>query len=877
MVGVGIFALPGMAAAMTGPSVWLAYVFAALCVLPAALSKAELSTAMPTSGGTYIYLERTFGPLVGTASGLGLWLSLLLKGAFALVGFAAYLSVLVDFPIRIAAFALLIGVVVLNVLGVRTIGRLQKGVVLVVVVAVLVLVVGGSDTFQAKLMEPFYTEGMTGFVAATAFVFVSYSGVTKVAAIAEEVKNPSRNLPLGILLSLLIAAVIYAVVVYALVGNVSQHQLAHGGPGGGPDLAPIHSFAVNVWGPMAGNIAAVLAILAMVAMAVAGLMASSRFPFAMSRDNLVPSVFSRVNEQFMTPVPSIVLTGAVMGFAVLFLDVGQIAKLASSFKILVFIFVNGTVVVLRESASGWYQPKFRSPWYPWVQVAGIVLGIVLLVAMGLTGLFATVVIGGAGAVVYLFYGRRKTRRRGVVGRMGKRLDLLKKTAEEACELEDKLPSDAEVVVPLFGTERSPETLIDMADALTDSHKLEVLHVTSVPEQLLMSTELEEDSSTTALRRRIGAMSTEKGQDILFNTTLSRDVVQTVHSVAEGVHSEWVVMEAASRRQTGFAFQNPIGWLQDHLPCNLAVFKDAGIRYFRQILVYVKPGPHDSLVVQTADRLAKANGAELNFVCFLPYDMDKSKAKAQAAYVDQLRALCTVTTRSVVLEEEKLEQAVVKVAGAFDLLVMGGPPDRSFWNRFFGTVEDKITRGAACSVLWLKTSRQQGHDVSGLKTVNAEASFCLKDYLRDECVVARSDITRKEQLFRDFAERFEVLFPVSGAGAVEKALWLREEMQNTSVGMGVAMPHASVSEADSSVVGVFTVAIPMDYSAPDQQKVDVFFVTMGPPSDRQVHLQILAAVSKLSLETSFLVEARAASTREELLAALEKNLQELGLY
>jgi len=90
MLGSGIFVLPGLAAGMTGPSVWLAYIVAGVCVLPAALSKAELSTAMPTSGGSYVYIERTFGPLAGTVSGLGLWLSLLLKSAFALVGFGAY-------------------------------------------------------------------------------------------------------------------------------------------------------------------------------------------------------------------------------------------------------------------------------------------------------------------------------------------------------------------------------------------------------------------------------------------------------------------------------------------------------------------------------------------------------------------------------------------------------------------------------------------------------------------------------------------------------------------------------------------------------------------------------------------------------------------
>ena len=94
MLGSGIFVLPGIAAAKTGSSIWLAYLLAAVCILPAALSKSELATAMPSSGGTYVYIERTFGPIFGTISGIGLWLSLLLKSSFALVGFGAYLTVL---------------------------------------------------------------------------------------------------------------------------------------------------------------------------------------------------------------------------------------------------------------------------------------------------------------------------------------------------------------------------------------------------------------------------------------------------------------------------------------------------------------------------------------------------------------------------------------------------------------------------------------------------------------------------------------------------------------------------------------------------------------------------------------------------------------
>ena len=92
----GIFVLPGIAVGITGSSIWLAFLVAALCILPAVLSKSELATAMPKSGGTYVYIERAFGPLFGTVSGLGLWLSLLLKSAFSLVGLSAYLYVVVQ-------------------------------------------------------------------------------------------------------------------------------------------------------------------------------------------------------------------------------------------------------------------------------------------------------------------------------------------------------------------------------------------------------------------------------------------------------------------------------------------------------------------------------------------------------------------------------------------------------------------------------------------------------------------------------------------------------------------------------------------------------------------------------------------------------------
>ena len=899
MLGSGIFVLPGLAAYKTGPMVWLAYLVAGLSVLPAALSKSELATAMPTSGGTYVYLERTFGPLAGTVSGLGLWLSLLLKSAFALVGFSAYLAVLIPSitegnQMMIVSLVLLFGITVLNIVGVSVIGKLQKLIVLVVLVALLILATMGLQTMDLTHLKGGFSKGANGFIAAAAFVYVSYAGVTKVAAIAEEVKNPDRNLPLGILISWFSVMCIYVFVVFVLVTNVPMDNLIDHNGTHQPDLSPIYTLTTIIAGPTAGLVAAVLAVLTMISMAVAGLLAASRFPFAMSRDDLLPKRLHEVNQTFMTPVWSILLTSIVMAFAIVFLPVEQIAKLASAFMILAFMFICGTVFVLRENAAAWYQPRFRSPLYPYLQIVGILLGVILLWAMGLTAIAAIAGIVFLGTLSYVFYGRRHTTRKGVVGKMGRRRDLFGdgavtdgeaaegvankprhgiKEAEIARSLQEALPQEAAVVVPLFGSERSPETLVEMAAALAHGRRLEVLHVTAVPEQLHLADVLQEDKQSSALSRRIHVMAEEEDVQMEYNKTVSRDVVLTIHEVADRLHCEWVVMESSHRRNRGVTFQNPLGWLQDHLPCNLAVFKDAGVRYIRQILVYAEPGPHDSLVVSTADHLAKIYKADLNFVCFIKDELDAAAAQARADYVDQLMQMCVSKTKAVVLHGTDELKAIEAATDDDDLLIMGAPPDRSVLGRWFGTPKDRLTRNAACSVLWLKTARTQTHETFDVSNLKVEKGFQLMEFLSEDTSKVGLKLNKKEDLFRHATELFAGKFDGKISPIViTTALWEREQMQNTSVGNGVAMPHATLARGEGSHVAILKTEKPIDYGAPDGKKCDIFFFTMGPPSERTVHLKILAELSQLILNTDLLEQIRQTKTSQELIERTKECLK-----
>lgn len=875
MLGSGIFVLPGLAAAKTGAMVWMAYLVAGLTVLPAALSKAELATAMPTSGGTYVYLERTFGPLTGTISGIGLWLSLLLKSAFALVGFSAYLSVLVDVPLRPVALGLLFVITALNILGVSIISKLQKFIIIGVLFSLLLLTMFGLSTMDFEYMSGGFSHGMNGFLAATAFVYVSYAGVTKIAAIAEEVKDPDRNLPRGILISWGLVVTVYVFVVFVLVANVPVEQLSDSGGSGKPDLHPIYTLAVLVGGQAAGIAAAVLAVITMVSMAIAGLLAASRFPFAMSRDQLVPAQFKQISLYFKTPVVAIVFTSTMMAISIMFLPVEQIAKLASAFMLLAFMFVCGTVVVLRESAATWYRPGFRSPFYPYVQVCGIGSGIVLLSAMGLTSLVAIACIVAVGTASYFGYGKKKTTRRGVVGKMGRRHDLIgEQNLGRTMTLAEELPPDAAVVVPLFGSERSPETLVEMGASLAHGRKLEVLHMTAVPEQIYLADALEEDHHSVALSRRIHAMADEEGVKLTYDKTVSRDVVGTIHDVAKRLDCEWVVMEAAGRRRLGISFVNPLGWLQDHLPCNLAVFKDAGVRYIREILVFAEPGPHDSLVVTTADHLAQVYNARLNFICFVDERDEPHSKQARADYIDQLRDLCVSETTAVVIHGANELEAIQKQTSAYDLMIMGAAPNRTWFGVVWGTPKDNLTRQAGCSVLWLKTPFLQTHEAFDVAHLPVESEFDLLDFLDEECVTAQLAVNKKEELFRSATELLCRHYPEISPIVINSALWEREQLQNTSVGNGVAMPHATLIQAGNSdsAIAILTTQEPLDYGTLNQEKADVFFFTTGSPNNRQTHLKILAELSRMSLKTDFLARAREAKSNGQIVDAFRDCLK-----
>lgn len=859
MLGSGIFVLPGLAAAKTGPSIWLAYLLAGLCVLPAALSKAELATAMPASGGTYIYIVRTFGPLAGTVAGLGLWVSLMLKSAFALIGFGAYLVVLVDLPLKPTALVLLGAVVALNVAGVRKVSSFQVVVVVLAVAGLTTLVALGAPSFDGDRMSPFFTEGAGGFIGCAGFVFVSYAGVTKIAAIAEEVKDPDRNLPLGMLLSLGLAASMYGLVNAVLVGNVPMEQLVG-------DKSPIYTLAVIVGGGKLGVAVAALAVVTMTSMALAGVLATSRFPFAMSRDGLLPAGLQAVSKRFHTPVASIALTGIVMAICIITLDLARIAKLASAFKILLFAATNVCVLVLRESHLQWYDPAYRTPAYPWVQIFGIACAVMLLATMGLDSAVAALAIGVVGTGFYFAYGRSRASLKGVVKRMGRREDLLVEARTSTAEAVATAVGDAPVIVALMGHERTPETLVEVGAALAHGEPVEVLHITEEPEQIDLDVVLEDTPLVNSMRRRVAATAEMAHNEIRFSPVVTHDEIGTVHRAAQHPSCRWLVKQWRLPRTA--RMRDPRAWLHNHLPCNLALFRDAGVRYIREILVFAEPGPDDALVVSTADHIAAIEGARLTFIRWMPDDADQVELAAAGDYLDQVRVTCTVDNEVRVVRGPSFLEAMTAATVDYDLLVMGAPEESFVDSMVRGTVKDRLTAKAACSVLRLQTPLQKQHEAFDPSRVSGNAELDLLNYTDPRTVEAKTAPPRKDALFSSIARSLGGVVEGVTVAEINDALWAREKAQNTAVGRGVAMPHGTLSGLDRTWLGIYTAAKPVAYQAADGQPVDVFFATIGPPAERNRHLLLLAALSKLIVGTDLLDRLRAAGTTDEVVDAIK---------
>jgi len=448
MISSGLFVLPAIAFTKAGPAVILAYFFASLLIIPSVLSQAELATAMPRAGGTYFYVERSLGPILGLFGGLANWFSLALKSAFAIVGMAVLIELIIEtqmvgWHLKVIAALCCVAFMILNVVSVKQTSRFQVLLVGILLAILALFVFLGAPAVNAVRYKGFLDKGWLAVFATAGLVFISYGGLTKVASIAEEVKHPGKNLPLGMLLAWFVVALFYIAVITITVGVVDSQQLRL-------TMLPISVAAGKFMGTTGFALLGFAAIAAFITTANGGLLAASRSPMAMSRDQLLPPLLARVNNRFKTPHISILLTGAFMITAIVFLDIESLVKTASTLMLILFILVNASVIIMRESRIQSYRPQFKSPLYPYIHIFAIIAYSALIVDMGKVPLLTSAgFVGLSAAWFWLYVSKRVSRASAAMHIVERVTDRRLKTVTLEKELRDILLERDDIIEDRF--------------------------------------------------------------------------------------------------------------------------------------------------------------------------------------------------------------------------------------------------------------------------------------------------------------------------------------------------------------------------------------------------------------------------------------------
>lgn len=421
MHGTGAVATLGRPGA--GPAISLSFLLTAVACAFAALCYAELASMIPVAGSAYTYSYATLGELFAWIIGWDLILEYAVSNMAVAVGFSAYLNDILDnvfgfhLPKQLAgpmiaggeltgswfnlpALVVLLVLTVILVHGVRESAETNNVMVLIKVGAILLFVFGAARAVNTAHWQPFMPNGFPGVLTGAAIVFFTYIGFDSVSTAAEECRNPQRDLPIGILATLVICTVLYVSVALVLTGIADWRTLGNAAPVANA-LKELGYDGIRRW-------VSIGAVLGMVSSLLVFQYGQARVWFAMSRDGLLPAAFSKVHPVHRTPHVSTWVAGLAVGLPAGIWDIGTFADLSNIGTLFAFMLVSAGVIVLRRNQPE--RPRgFRVPFSPWLPGLSIACCVVLMLGLPLETWLRFVVWLFIGLAIYFGFSRRHSK------------------------------------------------------------------------------------------------------------------------------------------------------------------------------------------------------------------------------------------------------------------------------------------------------------------------------------------------------------------------------------------------------------------------------------------------------------------------------------
>jgi basic amino acid/polyamine antiporter, APA family len=417
IVGTGIFILPGtVAAEHTGPAIVFSFIIAAIVCALAAMCYSEFSSSVPVTGSAYTYGYIVFGELVAWLVGWALLLEYGLAVAAVATGWSAYLSALLEgfnitIPkaisgsfnpadgtyVNVPAIAIIFATAFLLTLGIRESTKFNMIMVSIKVGVILLFIGVGIFYVEPANWQPFMPFGMNGVISGAALVFFAYLGFDAVSSAAEEVKNPQRNMPIGIIGSLFICTILYVAVSLVLTGMVSYTKLNVSDP-----VSFVMQIVHQDW------VAGVISLGAVVGMMTVILVMSyggTRLLYAFGRDGLLPKSMYELSKKHKTPVKNTWVFAILVAFCAGFVPLSKLAELVNMGTLLAFTIVSIGVIYLRKNKSI-PSSGFKVPFFPILPICSFLLCLFLITQLSVYTWIASGIWFVFGLLLYFAYGKK---------------------------------------------------------------------------------------------------------------------------------------------------------------------------------------------------------------------------------------------------------------------------------------------------------------------------------------------------------------------------------------------------------------------------------------------------------------------------------------
>ncbi len=665
MIGAGIFVLPGFVVAEVGPAAILSFLLGGIIALFNAMAAAEVATGMPKSGGGYYFISRALGPLWGAVLGWGSLFGLVFASAFYMVGFGEYVHTLVDLPVPAYAIGMTVLLTGLNLVGSKAAGQLQN-LIVAILVAVLLLFLGSGTTAASPSVlagSTFVPFGLGAIVAGTATLFVTYAGFGEIASMAEEIRDPGRNLPIALLGSVITVTVLYCLILLVCLLLRPWEELT------GATL--VADLANDLMGPLGRGAILLGAVLATVSSANASIMSASRISFAMGRDSLIWEWLNEVHARFRVPHRAIFVTGALTIVVILIGDIELLAEAAGLLHLLLYGLMSTACIILRGARPAAYQPVFRTPLFPLVPIVGALACFGVIFFMEPLTIYLGLGLVAFALGHYHLWGRHRTEVKGEWPYFLRRSLLEPGLAKVEAwgAVADEIPT-AIVAVAYPARERAR---LRLAGALMGPMRgtVSVVSVYRLQERL---DDTSVQSYYESIEERNRALEAESGivreagakvrSHVLVATTALRGLVSAAQATnATLLLAGW----------PGHGPREGEGALADsldrYLRTHLVFFREDGPVPARAILALVDDTPHGELTTLVATRLTAAWNASLTVAAAIGPDADdEARVRVEADLEAQIGISIRAATRAI--SASSPEQALFDEAGRHDLIVVG---------------------------------------------------------------------------------------------------------------------------------------------------------------------------------------------------------------